>query len=353
MKSGKISESVLQRSVLRQIKTKNKNIINGAAVGADCAIFDTAEDDRLVSCMQEAVIIVSEDELLTDPYGAMTMEQLLTKCANNLVCKGALPIAFQIGLMLPAEFEEAGLKELMRQANETCERLALQCYDTIPEKKNTQIQIVGGQTFVTEAVRRPVAMVTGYAVASVPEPASNDLCKLDLVLTKWIGLEGTAYLAGKYEKDLCERYSGHLIQTARTFDSYMSVIPEAKIAWKVGAVCLHDASKGGIFGALWEMAQSMGVGMKIDLKKLPLRQETVEVCELCNVNPYELMCGGCLIIAAENGENMVQALMEQEISAVVVGHTTDGKERILINEDEVRYMDRPKQDALYEKLMQP
>ena len=51
MKSGKISESVLQRSVLRQIKTKNKNIINGAAVGADCAIFDTAEDDRLVSCM--------------------------------------------------------------------------------------------------------------------------------------------------------------------------------------------------------------------------------------------------------------------------------------------------------------
>ena len=60
--------------------------------------------------MQEAVIIVSEDELLTDPYGAMTMEQLLTKCANNLVCKGALPIAFQIGLMLPAEFEEEALK---------------------------------------------------------------------------------------------------------------------------------------------------------------------------------------------------------------------------------------------------
>lgn len=86
------------------------------------------------------------------------------------------------------------------------------------------------------------------------------------------------------------------------------------------------------------------------MKKIPLRQETVEVCEFCNVNPYELMAGGCLVMTADNGENLVNALLEEGICAVVIGQTTDSKERVLLNEEEVRYMDRPKQDALYAKL---
>lgn len=60
---------------------------------------------------------------------------------------------------------------------------------------------------------------------------------------------------------------------------------------------MHDVSEGGVFAALWEMAEGAGVGLTIDMKKLPLRQETVEVCEFCNVNPYELRSGGSLIIA--------------------------------------------------------
>ena len=42
---------------------------------------------------------------------------------------------------------------------------------------------------------------------------------------------------------------------------------------------MHDVTEGGIFGALWEMAEASGVGLEIDLKKIPIRQETVEVCE--------------------------------------------------------------------------
>ncbi len=30
---------------------------------------------------------------------------------------------------------------------------------------------------------------------------------------------------------------------------------------------------------MWELAQRAGVGLEIDLKKIPLKQETVEICE--------------------------------------------------------------------------
>ena len=83
------------------------------------------------------------------------------------------------------------------------------------------------------------------------------------------------------------------------------------------------------------------------MKKIPLRQETVEVCELCNINPYELLSGGSLLMIADNGAGLVERLREEGIPAAIIGEVTEGNARIIINEDEVRYMDRPKQDGWY------
>ena len=107
---------------------------------------------------------------------------------------------------------------------------------------------------------------------------------------------------------------------------------------------------GGVFAALWEMAEGAGVGLTIDMKKLPLRQETVEVCEFCNVNPYELRSGGSLIIANPEGTAVVEALAAEGIPAVIVGRFTDSNERLILNEDEVRYMDRPQRDEIYKNV---
>ena len=116
------------------------------------------------------------------------------------------------------------------------------------------------------------------------------------------------------------------------------------MAVKAGACHMHDASEGGILAALWELAEGAGAGLTIDLKKLPIRQETVEVCEFVGANPYELRSGGCLIMTTNDGQKLVEALEEAGIAAAVVGSLTDSKDRLILNEDEVRYMDRPQVD---------
>lgn len=336
MNIGKVSTNVLKRSVLRQIHTRREEVVNGAGIGVDCAVFSFPGDT--VTCVQEAALTVSESLLPEQKkYFAeqRTMTQLIRKCVNNLAAKGAEPVAVLITLLLPDGLEESNLKELMSEAEKACGSL--------------HIQIAGGQTRITGTVAVPYGVVTG--IGKMPAEVCQDLKPAapgqDVVISKWIGLEGTAFLAKQYRKKLLERYPAWLVEEAAGFDRFLSVIPEAATAVKSGVCAMHDVSEGGIFGALWELAESAGVGLTIDMKKLPLRQETVEVCECCNINPYELLSGGCLLMTSEDGSGLVSALKAEGIPAVMVGKVTDGRDRILINEDEVRYMDRPKQDGIY------
>lgn len=84
------------------------------------------------------------------------------------------------------------------------------------------------------------------------------------------------------------------------------------VAVKSGVSAMHDVTEGGIFGALWEMAEASGVGLEIDLKKIPVRQETIEICEFFGINPYQLISSGCMLMAAEDGNLLVRELEKAE-----------------------------------------
>lgn len=341
MKLGKVSESCLKRSVLRQIHPVRKELLCGAGVGEDCAIFSFSggndsggehPDGELVAfCVQEAAVAVGEPA--GGPEPVVTMAQLIQKCANNLAAGGAEPVAAVIALLLPESVEETDIKALMAEAQKKCGELDL--------------QIAGGQTRVSGAVTMPVATVTAFGRADQRFRGGKVSPGQDVVVSKWIGLQGTAMLARRHKEKLSARYPAYLVNEAASFDRYLSIIPEAATAMKSGVCAMHDVSEGGIFGALWELAERAGVGLTIDMKKLPLRQETVEVCECCNVNPYILLSGGSLLMTAEDGQSLAAALEAVHIPAAVVGKVTDSKDRLLLNGEEVRYMDRPQCDEIY------
>lgn len=329
MRPGKLSDSVLKRSVLKQIKTRRQEVINGAGVGEDCAIFAPAEG--FITCVSEVEVQDKGD-----------IERALIKGANNLATAGAQPIAVMMTLLLPPEAEEQVLKELMGAAESTCSRL--------------QMQIAGGHTTVSRHVDIPIACLTAYGLPRDDIRVSGDPQVLttrgahpgeDIVLTKWIGLEGTAILARRNRDKLLQRYPAHLVEEAAGFDRYLSIIPEAAVAVQSGVRVMHDVSEGGILAALWELAESSGVGLSIDMRRIPIRQETVEVCELCEVNPYLLAGGGCLIAVTEHGEALVEQLAREQIPAVVIGQITEGHDRLIYNEEEKRYLDKPAQDEIY------
>lgn len=326
MRPGKLSDSILKRTVLKQIQKRRNEVLCGAGIGEDCAIF-ACEGGNLASCVTSYVVADRQD-----------MIRAIYKATNNLATAGAEPVAVMLSILLPERASEEKLKKLMDGAAQAAREL--------------NIQIAGGHTTVSPAVSEKLAAVTAYGKVSAGAHLTTKGAKpgQDIVISKWIGLEGTAILAGKKKEELLTRYPEYLVEEALSFDKYLSIIPEAATAMKSGVCVMHDASEGGILATLWELAESSGVGLSIDLKKLPIRQETVEVCEFCDVNPYELLSGGCLVMATEDGNQLVLALQEQGIPAVVAGKITDSNDRLIFNGEEKRFLDKPAADETHRFL---
>lgn len=170
---------------------------------------------------------------------------------------------------------------------------------------------------------------------------------MDVVVTKWAAIEGTVILAEEKKEELLERYPAHMIREAEGFKEYLSVEKETVIARRMEAHAVYDAGSGGIFGVLWKISCEMAVGLDIDLKKIPIRQETIELCEFFDLNPYQLLSGGMLVILTDQGKSLVEELSAAGISAQIIGNTNSGNDKIIRNGEKIRYLDPVRQDEIY------
>jgi len=281
--------------------------------------------------------VVSTDPITgtTKDAGALAVQITV----NDLASSGAEPIAIMVTALLPEETEEAQIRELMTQMDEICGKL--------------NIQIAGGHTEITRAVKQPILTVTGIGKAKKDCIITTQGAKpgQDVVVSKWIGLEGTSIIAKEKEAELLTKYPSHLVDEAKAFDRFLSIIPEAATAVKSGVTAMHDVTEGGIFGALWELAESSGVGLEIDLKRIPVKQETIEVCEFFEINPYELISSGSLLMVTDDGYDLVKKLEKENISATVIGKIRSGNDRVVINDEERRFLEPPKSDELYKVII--
>lgn len=327
MNIGKVPENVLKRSVFKQIHTKRPEVLLGAGVGEDCAAVKLAPDE---------VFVLSADPITGTAQDIGTLAIQIT--VNDLASAGAEPVGVLLTVLLPETIEEPDLKKMMTQVEASCAK--------------ANVQVMGGHTEVTAAVNQPVITVCGVGKVKEGCLISTAGAKpgMDIIATKWIGIEGTSILAKEREKELLTRFSGPFVEKAKSLDQYLSVLSEAAVAVRSGVSAMHDVTEGGIFGALWEVAEASGVGLEIDLKKIPIRQETVEVCEFFCINPYGLISSGCMLMAAADGNHIVRELQKAGIPAAVIGKATAGNDRVILNEEERRFLEPPKTDELYKAL---
>ena len=324
MKAGKLKESVLKRSVLKQLHNRREDVLAAPSVGGDYGAMSVTED--------VAVVLSSDPVTLTKD--AIGSSGIMAAC-NDVACSGGKPCGVSVTMLLPTSFNEEELRDLMKDLDKACEVCG--------------VDIINGHTEVTRGVKEPLVVVTAMGTVLKKDMIHSSGVRpgMDIVATKWVGLEGTAILAREKEEELRSRYAQPFIDKAKTFGQMMSIIPEAAVTAKSGAGAMHDVSEGGIFGALWELAESAGVGLEIDLKKIPIRQETIEICEFFDLNPYKILSGGCLLIGTEDGNGLVMELEKADIPAVIIGKATDSNDRVLINEDERRFLETTQTDELY------
>ena len=158
----------------------------------------------------------------------------------------------------------------------------------------------------------------------------------DLVVAGPVGLEGTIELIKK-RKDYLRQYfsTGFLQELVRLEPCLRGKLPEQKVA------SFYEMGKGGVLAALWKMTEASQVGLKADLRSIPIRQETIEICERLGKDPYKLFSGGSVLIGCTEGQSLVQWYRKQEIPAALIGKAVEGNDRLLYSGEIVRYLDRP------------
>ncbi len=317
MRIGKVTESVLKRSVIKLLKDNSNK--KSAVVTPDCAYSIDGNENRIVS----AVSTFTADAANGGYYAVY-------KAANNLFAVGAEPKMVVLNILLDPETEEAALKDIVKDCKKAADEL--------------NIPIRGGHTEVSDALKRP--LISAYVTGASKTVISANKDASAIVMTKWAGVEGTAILADKYKDKLSERLPQYMIAEAKDFKKLLSIKKDTEIAIKNGASYLHDVSSGGIFAALWEIADMAGCGIDVDLKEIPIRQETVEVTNHLGFNPYQMLSGGSLLFITDREDETIRELSENGIEATVIGRTTHSNDRIIRNDGEVRYLDKPQADEL-------
>lgn len=322
MRIGKVKESILKRSVLRQLHNHSEE--GSPASGEDAGVLFMPEFS------EDAGVALSVNPIEGWTFAA---KRAVYGAVNSMLAAGAKIKAISLSVLMPQDTEEKQLKFLMKEIDALCTQ--------------EDILVISGHTAVSPFVGTLILSVTAMGIQKKKEEARAEYTNLDLVIAGTIGREGAAMIATEHADRLEERYAPSYIETAKHLfdDGSMSAVSD--ILQEREVISIHDVREGGIFAALWEMAAAKNVGLSVDLKNIPIRQHTIEVCEYFNLNPYMLRSGGTLLLACANGARLVEQFQKAGIESAVIGQTTSGNDRLIHYDEEARFLEPPKMDEYY------
>ncbi len=303
LRVGKLPPDLLAE-LLEQANVQDPSVILGPRMGEDAALIDNGDENYLV---------VSSDPITfaAEQLGWYTVHVN----ANDIAATGGTPRWMVMTVILPDGSLPQLAKDVMQQTVDACSEIG--------------VTLVGGHTEVTYGIDRPIAIGTmiGEVQKGKETPTSGVKEGDAIILTKGVGIEGTAILAIEFAERLrAAGVSEETIQRSAGFlhDPGISVVNDARIAVRTAAIhALHDPTEGGVATALHEMADASDLGLDIDADAMEAMTspEAAEICRALSVDPLGLIAAGGLLLAVapDDATAVIAALEGASIRATQIG----------------------------------
>lgn len=303
---GKLPSELLER-IIALLPTQGERVLLGPGIGLDCAVVEAS--DHLLVLKSDPITFA------TDSIGWYAVQVGV----NDIVTTGAIPRWMLVTLLLPESEAQKLAVEIGQQLQRACEELDL--------------IVVGGHTEVTYGLDRPILVGTMIGEVSRDQLVTPRGAQPGdrLLLTKGVPIEATAILARDFPYHLCKPPNGltaEQLQIARDFLHHpgISVYREALTAVRAGKVhAMHDPTEGGIYTALWELAEACHCTLRVDLSAIPVPALSQRICRLLNLDPFAAIASGALLLATAPDEaaRIGQAIHQQGIECVEIGQVSD------------------------------
>lgn len=319
MKQGSLTERYLKTNVFRQIRNGETEVAKrmeaGPGVGHDYSLLSVPEQSGVITA---------------DGFGDSPV-MAWYKAMNNFSCSCGECLGARISLLLPKETKASQIDRFMAE------------FGAVAAAEN--VAIVGGHSQVSDAVIQPGFLVTLFGTA--PENFSFDRKEIkpgyDIVMTGVVGILGTNQLLSQYQEALAGRFSERFVDNAYFAQKEYSVrsvvkcMGENDLVQKSHICYMHDISGGGVYTALWQLGEAIHKGIFIENRLLAIRQETIEICEYLDRNPYFLDGTGSMLIVCEKGRVLTEELKKAGLAVQIVGKVTAEKEKLVyISDKDIR-----------------
>lgn len=327
VKAGKLDSDLLRRIVFDNITYHRDEVMVRPSIGEDCAVVDFGE----YACV-----------LSTDPITGAANE--IGKLAVHISCNdvasnGVAPLGLMLTLMAPEGTTSEEIELIMKQAGEAAREL--------------KVEIIGGHTEITPAVNKIIISSTAIGrqmkenVVHSKGANSGD----SIIMTKNLGLEGTAIIAHDWEEKLTDSLGKDVVEKAKKMMDGISVVPEGIIAGEIGVSSMHDITEGGLLGAIWEIWEASHMGGVIYKDLVNIAPETEKICEYFNIDPFKLISSGCMImtVSKDKEERLLSAFKEKGIEARCIGDVTREGRYMMDGEKKIE-IETPESDELYKTM---
>lgn len=200
----------------------------------------------------------------------------------------------------------------------------------------------------------------GYSEAKRLFNENEELCRArfpEFFIDQFIALEAKHHLAACVLERL-KSYAEPLGEATKAEEqpAFIAALPGT------GQIYICPLSEGGICRGLWELGAALNCGLKTDVLRIPVDQETVEIMELLGSDPYEACSDGCFLIALpesihlDSAEDFLKMLHMETVTTSVtkqenaaqndphfacIGHTIKGRSRTLKMPEGERYLTPP------------
>jgi len=316
-KLGKLKHNFLAQ-LLSNIEINDNRVIMGSKIGEDAAVIDIPGPNYLVA--KTDPITFATDEI---GYYSVIVN------VNDLVCTGAKPKWFQSTILLPEKLTTSiMIDKIFKNIHDTC--------------KSMDITVVGGHTEITPRLERPI--VIGSLIGEVPKDqlvlTSGAKPGDALILTKGIFIEGTTIIGREKEKELLNHELGHeFIKRCQDylFNPGICIFKEALLANNHFEIkSMHDPTEGGIYTGVAEMTIASNTGVEIEERKIKILPESKILSEIFNLNPYNTISSGSLLIAVnqEDSFGLIDLLRRNKIYAESIGKFTPKDKGLLVKKED-------------------
>ncbi len=320
MKVDDLEEGKVPWDVLKQLLHKqgysNPGIILGPGLGLDATVIDfeqAATHAQTFYQTSSTCYLVLKTDPITFPT-PNPAQYAVRVCANDIVTTGAIPYGFGATVIFPPGCSKAQVLALQDEMDRQCKEL--------------EISILGGHTEISSSIIGPHPIVAGTMIGFVPSEfyVKREIhTKNKIIISGTCGMEGSSILAREGHDKLSKLMPGRDLKTAAGYINHLSIINRALTVNKtIRPGLIHDATEGGILGALYEAIAPTGLGAQINKNLIPISEVTIKISELLKIDPFKLISSGTmvLVVEEERADECVQ-ILKRSLPVEIVGEVKD------------------------------